>query len=75
MKRLGLIAQVLENMFIDVAMAECHEFADPANDLESAAKSFECSFIDVTMAEADVFTETACIPAPLSKKPLIKLYA
>jgi len=53
----------LEQLFVDVAMAEGTDFS-PADDiLHDAAETLECSFIDVAFAEAGAFTESACSPA------------
>ncbi len=53
----------LEQMFVDVAMAEeGYDLLSLNDDVNDMAETFECSFVDVTFAEAGEFTVTACVP-------------
>jgi hypothetical protein len=49
----------LENLFVDIAMAEGQDFPTLTAEL---VETFECSFVDVAFAEEDDFTGTACSP-------------
>lgn len=50
----------LEQVFVDVAMAEDRDFPALDEELTEAAETFECTFVDVAFAEAGELTETAC---------------
>ncbi len=52
----------IEDLFVDIAMAEGLEFPTLAEELDEAAEAFECTFVDVAFAEAGDFTGTACVP-------------
>lgn len=51
----------LEQVFVDVAMAEGRDFPALDEELTDAAETFECTFVDVAFAEEGDFTETACV--------------
>lgn len=53
---------IVENLFVDIAMAEGQEFPLPVEEVEDAVANFECSFVDVAFAEAGEFTVNACGP-------------
>jgi len=56
------LTTTLEDIFVDIAMAEGQESPSLTEEIDEAAEAFECSLIDVAFAEAGDFTVTACVP-------------
>jgi len=50
----------LEDLFVDVAMAEGRDFPTLAEEVDEAHEAFECTCADVAFAEEGGFTGTVC---------------